>query len=267
MVEKENISFLTIGYDPYSEVWPYFFHFFNKFVPSNYQSVFVTVEEFKEKQQFERFVFAQSKSNFYSDRLKAGLAKINTKYVVLLLDDYIITSFNCSVLDSINCYLESAFPDFLELDNFISKPKVYYNKNKMIGFLKFNNRYRINLQPAIWKTSFLRTITFNELIRPWDFEIYCHNLSLFDPNYRNYDARYCRKKLFSTINAIDKGKYTLPFARLLKKECLSPDRKMPIETRWEHFKSRTKSFFGAHTKNFLRKFIKQKNKDKYFTKD
>jgi|GEM_PF-4791786 len=267
-MEKENISFLTIGYDPYSEVWPHFFHFFNKFVPSNYQSVFVTVEEFKDKQQFERFIFAQSKSASYSDRLKAGLAKIDTEYVVLLLDDFIIASpFNYSIMELIRKTIDVDSPDFIELENFTSKPRVDYKKNKMIGSLKFTNRYRINLQPAIWKTSFLRKIANNELARPWEFEIYCHNLSLSDPNYGTYDARYCRKNLFVTINAIDKGKYTRPFARLLKKEGRTILGKMSVQTRLEHCKSRTKSFIGARTPNFLRKILKSKNKDKYFTKD
>ncbi len=265
---KDNISFLVIGYDPYSEVWPHFFHFFNKFVPANYPSVFVTINEYKNKQNVERIFFTESKSISYSDRLKAGLKKINTEYVVLLLDDFIISSpFDDSVLESISKCIDIDFPDFIELENFTSKPKVDYKKDKMIGNLKFSNRYRINLQPAIWKTSFLRTIAENELARPWEFEIYCHNLSKSDPNYKNYDARYCRKQLFVTVNAVDKGKYTRPFARLLKKEGLSTSGKMQTQTPLEHFKSRAKSFIGAHTPNCLRKFLKQKNKDKYFTKD
>lgn len=267
-MEKENISFLTIGYDPYSEVWPLFFHFFNKFVPAHYPSVFVTINEYKDKQNVGRFVFAESKSGSYSDRLKAGLAKIKTEYVVLLLDDFIISSpFNNSILEIIQKSIEEDSPDFIELENFTSKPKVDYKQNKMIGSLKFNNRYRINLQPAIWKTSFLRRIGDNELARPWEFEIYCHNLSLSDKNYRTYDTRYCRKQLFVTVNAIDKGKYTRPFACLLKKEGLQTNGKIAVQTRLEHCKSRTKSFIGAHIPNFLRKILKRKNKEKYFTKD
>lgn len=267
-MKKENISFLTIGYDPYSEVWPHFFHFFNKFIPAHYPSVFVTIDEYRDKQNVERFIFAESKNGSYSDRLKAGLQKIDTEYVVLLLDDFIISSpFNCSILESIQKSIDNDLPDFIELENFTSRPKVDYKKNKMIGLLKFNNRYRINLQPAIWKTSFLRTISNNELARPWEFEIYCHNLSLSDPNYRTYDARYCRKRLFVTVNAIDKGKYTRPFIHLLNKEGLPTTGKMAVQTRLEHCKSRTKSFISTHTPNFLRKILKQKNKDKYFTKD
>jgi len=73
--------------------------------------------------------------------------------------------------------------------------------------------------------------------------------------------------LFVTVNAIDKGKYSRPFVNLLKKECLQATGKMAVQTRLEYFKSRTKSFIRAYTPNFLRKIIKHKNKDNFFTKD
>jgi hypothetical protein len=88
---ENELSVLVLGYDPYCDVWPYFDFFYNKnanILPG--LRVFVSgTKPFESKANFVSLTTNGDLS--FSARLQTGLKQIKTKYVLLLMEDYVLT--------------------------------------------------------------------------------------------------------------------------------------------------------------------------------
>ena len=128
-------------------------------------------------------------------------------------------------------------------------------KGKMIEFngqtyirVSRKTRYRINLQPAIFKKDLLNRVLETEPLSAWDVE-----LEFMSDRFSDIEAYFSLNKSFSFTNYIDKGLATRKAVRLLKKEHLWNNQRniMPIHKTIE-----------KKIVNRLRFLIPQKIKDK-----
>ncbi len=105
-------------------------------------------------------------SSFY-DKLNHALHLAKSKYVLLMLDDYVVTRV-CH-LDSLIRTLNTFEPDYIRMR------AVPSNGQMLVGFSPFTvttvqSFYRINSQPSLWKKSTLLTIMDRE-VTPWKMEM------------------------------------------------------------------------------------------------
>ncbi len=108
----------------------------------------------------------------WGKRMLDGLDKVNTEYVVFLLEDYYLseTIDDEFLQDHLNTLLEHR-ADKIMFDTLY--PDGVYNLESLGNDLyKFRNdsQYLNSVQPAIWRTEHIKKV-LNKEYSPWDFEI------------------------------------------------------------------------------------------------
>lgn len=199
---------------------------------------------FKAHNQLKTF----NKNILYSETLNWSLSlekwikQIDSKYILILLDDHIIKNFSITSLESI-------IKD-------VNKNKILYapltygtnilgnivNIKKFIKGKVLDGKYSINLQPAIWeKSSLLRLL--RETTNPWDFEI-SSSLKYKKKKFNAYF--YIARNISFYEQYIERGKvYPLRFYKIFNSDYRFLTNRSPLE-----FKRRIISHIGYIYKIF-----------------
>lgn len=170
----DDISILVVGFDGYVDVWNHFFELMNQYWPNRPKTYLATSEA---KPEYEGVEVVTAGSNTeWSLRARAGLEKITTPYVILMLEDFFITDYvdNTLVKECLELVEQDDILFYQILVQLIKqtwekgKP---YKGNKHIHIIPSDKKYGINLQAAIWKTDFLKEKIGNENYNAWIFEM------------------------------------------------------------------------------------------------
>jgi hypothetical protein len=187
-----------------SELWDVHFHFLFKYWPDlltkhRYIPIYL-VSNLKQYKHARVKSMMLGKEKNWSDDLKAALDHVKTEFVILLLDDYILTQYvNTERLEQIINYMERTKGAYTELsldpsledgpiadgiDDVIvrSKTSSYFKKalfmaTSRVKKILFNTtgpkilygKYRTSLQSCIWKVETLKKL-LNSGESPWEFE-------------------------------------------------------------------------------------------------
>lgn len=254
---KNKYSVLTIGFDKYSDVWPYFSYFFHYYWSEcSVDHVFVS-NTIQGPSDF-KTVVTQNPDAW--ERFEKGLEEIKTKYCFVLLEDYcLVKNIHNSTMDQLINIMDANGIQFLELTNFITKikgRKTIVSKPYQIKEIMKGLNYRINLQPSIWETNLLRKIISFKPKTLWDFE------NMIKSNkYINEDsihAAYVKTPLFKFCNFIDKGAVSNEAFKYIKIHNLENPKRNKIS--WcLNIKNKFKRFLiGVLPNSILLKYINRK---------
>ena len=108
----------------------------------------------------------------WGERVLESLELIDTEYVFFILDDYYLTeSFTQEFIDDHIKILEKHNAVKIMTDIDYGEP-IYYLEHIEEDLYKFKmtSDYLNSIQPAIWKTSYLKQVLKPDY-SPWDFEI------------------------------------------------------------------------------------------------
>lgn len=167
-----DISVLVNSCDKYEKIWPVFFDMFKRFWPDCKYRVYLNTESKDYIREDMEIYMLHSQKSTWSARLIECLARINTEYVITILDDFILEEpVNSEMLEQCLMHLsETPAIGMLQFtvgtgDNKKIAPYREW-KEQLAG-----ERYRINCQIAIWKKSYLLKI-LRPFESPWEFERY-----------------------------------------------------------------------------------------------
>ena len=195
---EENVmdfGVMVLSSDGYSDLWPIFFQQFKKNWPSFNGTLFLNTENVGKKlSDSNKYGVTLPKQSFsvntpWAERLFKCLTEMDEEYVLLLLDDFILTDF--VDYEEINKCV-----NYMKEDHDIACFNFRPTKGKAVeqGFKKYELKdkkspFRINLQAGIWRKSFLL-----EFIRkhenPWQFE-----------TWGNMRARRFGDKIYHTLDS------------------------------------------------------------------
>lgn len=206
-----NCTLLLSSCDNYEDTWCPFFTCLKKYWPDFNMKIILNTESkdysFKGF-DIETFNLFKTGEKRWSLRLKENLKKINTEYVLFMLDDFFITK----KVDT--NFIKTCIKWMNENKNIAvfslapCKDSKNIKSEKYKGFEKRNRNgmYRFNCQAAIWrKERLIKFLKDNE--SPWDWEIYgsirsrkykddfyslCENVKL--PIEYNFGFAICRGK-------------------------------------------------------------------------
>lgn len=162
MMENINnlCSILVNSCDAYRTTWSPFFTLFDKYYKDCPFKVYLNTE--KEKCNFNNVVTLNSNASSWSERLISCLQAIDTKYVILLLDDFFIQKNVDSefILNSIKIMEED------EKINCIYFKKISTNYlgdyNSSFSIMDPSKKYALNFQASIWnRNDLLRLLPKN----------------------------------------------------------------------------------------------------------
>jgi hypothetical protein len=138
----------------------------------------------------------------WTDRLDFALTQIDTEYVIILCDDYLL----CDVVDNTKIDLLLRTLEKTGAGNLRMLPNPAPKKEKLlesgIGVYPKSLNYRISLQAGIWDKKYLEQFKGMHTT-PWGFERLGSKLSEnFDP-----PILYTTKNFFPFLDAVHKGKW------------------------------------------------------------
>jgi len=163
-------SILVLSCDHNQGLLNIFFDRFKKFWPDCEYTVYLGTE--KIEYQYPDIICLNSDSKFWSRRLKSYLKRIETEYVLIILDDFILESIVDS--DEINKYLliiyndksiaNLALTEIYDRNNIKSKYEHLCTRNP-------RSNYLLNLQVGFWNKRILfHLLKDNE--SPWETELF-----------------------------------------------------------------------------------------------
>lgn len=214
----DNLSILIIGYDGYKDIWDHDIYLLNKYWndrPQTYLADSVLTPKYKGVK-----IINAGEGSEWSKKVQVALDTIETKYVLLLLEDFFITDYvkNRDLVKILNL-MERDGILFYQLLVQLINPKwekgKSYKGNKSIKIIPAQKKYGINLQAAIWNKDYLKETVGKGNYNAWEFEVN----QLKRTNYNDERIEYLIdvRNILNITHAIVQSKYLRSAKRKLKK--------------------------------------------------
>jgi len=200
MKKINNLTFLVLSCDKYSDLWEPYAQLFNKYWPDcPFDKYFATNQIPFDEYGFKSILMGKDKT--WSIGLIYALNNLKNKYdyVLLTLEDlFIIEKVD-------NDFIQKSIDEFISLEgNYLklyTKTKPYKKINKYFGEINKNIPYRHSCINSVWKIDFLLQILVPEE-NAWEFE------KLGEKRTASMDRFYCStKNCFALSNTVIKGKW------------------------------------------------------------
>lgn len=228
---------------------------------SDHPDIFVVTDEdnIKGSKLFKNFLHVNSN---FSYRLLHALNGINSKYVLVTLDDYLLCEHISNNYISKLLYLMDRYNlTYLRLFNRAKINKWLDKKNKLKRLTLKKEAYEVNLYPSIWrKDDLIKLIKQDE--NPWKFEVRlnrrCREL--------NYNCAWVDdKNVYPFIDTIRKAKYLRRAYRFLKRKKLYINDSRSIRTIRETISLYFRTIISRYSPTFVKRILKKIMKADYFS--
>lgn len=220
MTYKDNLSVLYSSCDKNEFLWDGFFLLMNKYWKNFDGDIIFNTETRQYKNNDYKFIYSNYEdSNNWSARFYKSLSKVNTKYVLVILDDFYIDNYiNDDLLNK--CILKMNHDEnikgflFSQLSNNEKEDLFCFEKVK-----KFQN-YRINLKVGLWKKEYLMNLC-RDMESPWEYEVLMSIRSFFK-----------KGDIYSIINSKKRNAFPTSEGYLLERGVLNTDLRNKYETQY-----------------------------------
>ncbi|MGC8483593.1 MAG: hypothetical protein ACP5OE_08125 [Thermodesulfobium sp.] len=226
---KENyLSIYVSSCDKYSWLWPSFFHYLNKFWPDCPYKVYLGSETLKFRDR-NVIVLDAGVGIPWGKMTRTNLEKIDTKYVLFMLDDFLLENYvDSKIIEAVLNLTVKMNANHIRLNENGSKRKLknWEIANSFVA-IDGSKKSMISLQAAIWNRKFLLSILNNEE-SPWEFEI------LGSERVKNGHKMYYLKKaalVYHFGGIVHQGLIERKYARMLFREHIWIDRKKVMTRR------------------------------------
>lgn len=166
---NNKISVLIGSCDSYSKFWHNFNILFDRYWKISTKNIFVTETKNVPYDKYITSLGGSGKS--WGSRILSGLELIDTEYTFFILEDYYFTTTISE--DFISKNIEALEKYSAQKILFDDPDPSCYKLNSLednLFIFDNNSQYLNSVQPAIWKTSYLKSVLKPEY-SPWDFEI------------------------------------------------------------------------------------------------
>jgi len=209
-----GISVLVVSCDSYADLWEPFFTLFRRFWPDCPFEVYL-VANHKQPRIPGVEVISVGDDLSWSDNLGRVLRSLRHEYVLLFLDDLMLTGPVATAdLASVLQWAAAAKPNYVRL-NPTERPPL--RSNTLVGEVPPGALYRTSTVLSLWRRGVLES-----LLKPgesaWDFELLGSVRSDAIPGfYATWRAH------FSVVNCVIKGKWDPHAVRALRQLGVDPD--------------------------------------------
>lgn len=249
----DDVSILIIGFDGYKDVWDHCISLLNQYWKERPKTYLATSELAPDYENVE--IIPAGPNSEWSRKVQAALKKIDTPYVILLLEDFFISDYvnNDLIKNAIELVEKDGIKFYQLLVQLIKQSwekGTPYKGNKHIHIIPRDKKYGINLQAAIWKTDFLREKVGTENYNAWLFEI----KQLETENYNVDKIEYLidDRNILNITHAVVQSKYLRGAVKHMNKLGHYIDlRERPLLSRSEDFKYNFKLFMYSVTPKCL----------------
>lgn len=218
--DNKDLSILIVGFDGYKDVWDIDIHLLNKYWsnrPKTYLATSVLRPEYNDVE-----IIPAGEGSEWSRKAYNALKVIKTRYVLLLLEDFFVSSpvDNALILDSLQLIKDNDIKFYQVLVQLIKsswEKGDSFQGNKHIKIIPHDKKYPINLQAAIWDREFLLETIGEGNYNAWQFEI--KQIVIENLNVGKIEYLIDNRNILNIEHTIVQSKYLrAPLKRLLKNE-------------------------------------------------
>lgn len=213
-----DISILFIGYDGYIDVWNHCFELLNRNWPDRPKTYLACSNLMPNYKNVE--VINAGENSEWSRKVQVALNHIDTKYVLLLLEDFFISEpvDNNEIIETMDLVRNNNIKFYQVLVQLIHQNRIKgepFKGNKHIHIVPPDKKYPLNLQAAIWNREFLKERVGTDNYNAWMFEIKQLDLNHFNDSRIEFlidDRNIC-----NIIHTVVQSKYLPGAIKQLKK--------------------------------------------------
>ncbi len=221
-----DTSILVLSCDDYADVWPVFFTLFFRYWPDCTLPIYLGANQLRhEDERVTAICVGEDRSWAQSTRLM--LENLDTTYVLLFLEDYLLTApVNSTLVEALMGEMSSTVASFIRFRP-SPPPDRPVAGRPLLGELSPGAPYRVSLDIGLWRRETLISL-LEDGETAWDMEIVGSRRSDTLPGF------YCSTaNVFSRTNGLERGKwkrYNLP---MLRKEDIPLPPGHPVMSVWE----------------------------------
>lgn len=229
---KNNLTMLIHSCDKFSDLWDLHVQFLEKNWGERDIPTYIVTDKESDKRYENVSIISAGEGKEFSERTAIALQNINTEFVFITLDDYLlIKPVSNEVIGKLLDMMEEEKLDYVRLYLWPKcKASARMKKYGKVYRIDTNESYSVNLYAGIWRKSFLES-TIRETKNAWQYEVSLPRRA------REYGAKCAmsNNKEFIILDMVRKGKFLNKANRFLKKRNLySGDR--GVNTYWYEIK-------------------------------
>lgn len=218
-MDNNRVTIIVDSFDGYSDIWPTFFDIFKTY----WKDCPFEIKLVSNEKTFDGVeTILTGKETTWSDRTLSALKQVDTQYVLLLLEDYLLAK-------NVNSKQVLEAVDFLCKNNgkylrFTNIPKSRFsNKNDDVFCLYEDEEYAVNLQASLWEKSFLEKSLKKYKGSAWNFEIGFLSETVDAPHIPLEGCYGLKNDPLNILNGVLKGKWFPSSIRYFKKRGFNID--------------------------------------------
>lgn len=251
---KKDVSLLIIGYDPYIDVWNHYFELINiywKDRPKTYLATNGLSPNYDGVT-----VIPTSNESEWSRKVQIAIEKIETKYVILLLEDFFTTKkVNNDYVIELVKLMEKYKIDYCKLLNQSKIKGDIFEGHKNLHVIGKEDPYGISLQPAIWNKNYLSRLLGDENYNAWIFEF--NQVKNRIQNQEKINCIADDRNILQVTHAVVQSKYLRSAIRVFNRQGYKIDTsKREVFSIKENFKYRLKGVVSEYCPEQLREICK-----------
>lgn len=197
----------------------------------------------------------------WSKKVQIALEHIETRYVLLMLEDFYVSDYvdDAKVIEALELAKKYDIKYYQILVQLIKQSWTEgrpFNGNKHVRIIPCDKKYGINLQTAIWDKEFLKQTVGMGNYNAWQFEM--NQLGTKDYNVEKIEYLINDSNILNITHAVVQSKYLRGAIRKLKKQNYNIDlNERAILSKKENFKYVLKLFMYSVTPKCLVKPFKK----------
>ena len=167
-MNNQDMSIIVVSFDKYSDIWDIFVLCINKYWKDRQFATYLVTNDANPVYEGIE-VINTGKEISWSYRIRKALESIKEEYIMLLLEDYLISEKvdNDSIKKTLE-YMKSHDLDYLRIVPIPVMKNV--KRGEFASPISSNMIYGVNLQAAIWKKSYLFQVLTKENFSAWEIE-------------------------------------------------------------------------------------------------
>ena len=201
-----NISIIIMSCDAYSDLWHDFFVLKEKnWQDCEYPTFLVTNNQVCGEKNVTTIKCGNELN--WTGRLLKALEFIDSRYIILLLEDYYISDkVDSKEVKKVFSFIESNQVSYYKLEERAKLYANYYNGSNYLKHITKDVRYGISLVSSIWNVEFLKQVIGGEDYTAWEFEI---KRNMPDDISRNLEVLCLSdsRNILKITHMVQRGKY------------------------------------------------------------
>ena len=207
----ENAVVMVLSFDKYSDLWPVYFDCVKTYWHVNMLTYLVTNEKNPYYENVQ--VITTGPEISWSYRTRKAVEAVDAKYILLMLEDYFVTSeVTDESISSLISFMDKVNADYLRIYPF---PEIHFKDTGECGIHRVPEKslYGVNLQASIWKKDYLLKLLEGNGFSAWEFEARQKNGTATQIKGNLYTVDYAP---FEMVNGVLQGKWYMPSVKNLE---------------------------------------------------